>query len=104
MVRQFMGVVKGEELMGKHCAEQCLMTILLGVAMVSGCGYSDVCHCIHMHAQVMSGSGDLQVLRLIRQLRVRVGRPEVTYGSHLATHMALGLLFLGSGRLVLTQH
>ena len=48
--------------------------------------------------QVMSGSGDLEVLRVIRRLHVRVGHSEVTYGSHLATHMALGLLFLGSGR------
>lgn len=48
--------------------------------------------------QVMSGSGDLQLLRVIRQLRVRVGQAEVTYGSQLAMHMALGLLFLGSGR------
>ena len=48
--------------------------------------------------QVMSGSGDLEVLRLVRRLRVRVGHPEVHYGSHLATHMALGLLFMGGGR------
>ena len=50
--------------------------------------------------QVMSGSGDLEVLRLVRRLRVRVGHPEVHYGSHLATHMALGLLFMGGGRSV----
>ena len=50
--------------------------------------------------QVKSGSGDLDVMRLIRKLRVRVLAPEVTYGSHLATHMALGLLFLGSGRYI----
>lgn len=53
-----------------------------------------------MFLQVMSGSGDLEVLRLIRRLRVRVrvGQAEVTYGSHMAVHMALGLLFLGGGR------
>ena len=41
MVRKFMGVVEGEEFVGKHCVEQCLMTVLLGVAMVrrGGCGY-----------------------------------------------------------------
>lgn len=54
-----------------------------------------VCAC---GRQVMSGSGDLKVLRLIRRLRVRVRQAEVTFGSQLATHMALGLLFLGSGR------
>lgn len=46
----------------------------------------------------MSGSGDLEVLKLIRRLHVRIGHPEVTYGSHMAVHMALGLLFLGGGR------
>lgn len=51
----------------------------------------------------MAGTGDLQVLRLIRHLRSRVGPASsvVTYGSHLATHMALGLLFLGGGRYTL---
>ena len=46
----------------------------------------------------MSGSGDLEVLKLIRRLHVRIGHPEVHYGSHMAVHMALGLLFLGGGR------
>lgn len=55
---------------------------------------------LYVVSQVMSGSGDLQVMRVIRQLRVRVGHAEVTYGSQLATHMALGFLFLGSGRCV----
>ena len=31
---------------------------------------------------------------------MRTRRGEVTYGSHMATHMALGLLFLGGGRCV----
>ena len=48
--------------------------------------------------QPMSGSGDLHVMRVIRQLHVCVG--ELTYGSHMAVHMALGLLFLGGGRYV----
>mgnify|MGYP001791635393 CR=1 FL=1 len=48
--------------------------------------------------QVMAGSGDLRVLRLCRYLRTRIGVPTVTYGSHMAIHIALGLLFLGSGR------
>ena len=50
--------------------------------------------------QVMSGSGDLEVLKLIRRLHVRIDHPEVNYGSHMAVHMALGLLFLGGGRYV----
>ena len=51
----------------------------------------------------MCGSGDLDVLRLIRRLHVRIGHPEVSYGSHMAVHMALGLLFLGGGRLVVVM-
>ena len=46
----------------------------------------------------MSGSGDLDVLRLVRCHHTRVGQAEVNYGCHMATHMALGLLFLGAGR------
>ena len=48
--------------------------------------------------KVMCGSGDLAVIRLIRRLRTRISSAEVNYGSHMATHMALGLLFLGGGR------
>ncbi len=44
----------------------------------------------------MSGSGDLDVLRMIR--RLRLGHSELVYGSHIAVHMALGLLFMGGGR------
>lgn len=51
----------------------------------------------------MAGTGELEVLRLCRLLRSRVGPSHavVTYGSHVATHMALGLLFLGGGRYTL---
>ncbi|XP_068085818.1 anaphase-promoting complex subunit 1 isoform X2 [Anabrus simplex] len=73
------------ELAGKSTIETCLNVILLSLAMV------------------MAGSGNLEVLRLCRHLRTRVGPTNsvVTYGSHLATHMALGLLFLGGGRYTL---
>lgn len=52
----------------------------------------------------MAGTGDLEVLRLCRYLRSRVGPSNsvVTYGSHLATHMAIGLLFLGGGAYTLS--
>lgn len=45
---------------------------------------------------LMSGTGELNVLR---RLRVSHGQEGVgvTYGSHMAMHMALGLLFLGKG-------
>lgn len=56
----------------------------------------------HYHArcccyQVMAGTGNLDVLRIARQLRKRHS-PDVPYGSHMAVHMAIGLLFLGGGR------
>ena len=51
-------------------------------------------------ATVMAGSGDVDLLRLLRVAHGSVGR-EAQYGSQMATHMALGLLFLGGGRFTL---
>ncbi|KAA8497318.1 Anaphase-promoting complex subunit 1 [Porphyridium purpureum] len=45
---------------------------------------------------VMSGTGNLECLRLLRALRVHGGGSK-TYGSHQATHTAMGFLFLGNG-------
>ncbi len=47
-------------------------------------------------ACVMAGTGDLLIFRRLRSLH---GRTDVDtpYGSHLAAHMALGILFLGGG-------
>ncbi|XP_074033388.1 anaphase promoting complex subunit 1 isoform X2 [Leptinotarsa decemlineata] len=76
------------ELAGKSTIETCLTIVLLSTAMV------------------MAGTGNLEIIRLVRHLRRRVGVPNssvVTYGSHLATHMALGLLFLGGGRYTLSN-
>lgn len=44
-------------------------------------------------------------MRICRHVRTRVGPASsvVTYGSHLATHMALGLLFLGGGKYTLSN-
>ncbi|KAK9238829.1 hypothetical protein V1525DRAFT_400134 [Lipomyces kononenkoae] len=47
-------------------------------------------------AVVMAGTGDLDVFRRLRRLHGTV-EPSVPYGSHLATHLALGILFLGGG-------
>lgn len=49
----------------------------------------------------MAGTGNLDVLRIARQLRKRHS-PDVPYGSHMAVHMAVGLLFLGGGRFTLS--
>ncbi|KAG5439906.1 hypothetical protein PCANB_000188 [Pneumocystis canis] len=46
---------------------------------------------------VMTGSGDLDVLRRLRKLHGRID-PDITYGNHMATHMAIGILFLGGGQ------
>ena len=50
--------------------------------------------------QVMAGTGNLEVLRMCRHLRARIGPlcSHVLYGSHMAISMAIGLLFLGGGR------
>ena len=49
----------------------------------------------------MAGTGNLDVLRLTRQLHCRISG-DVPYGSHMAVHMAIGLLFLGGGRYTLS--
>ncbi|CAG9853978.1 unnamed protein product [Phyllotreta striolata] len=76
------------DLAGKSTIETCLNVLLLSVSMV------------------MAGTGDLEIIRLVRHLRRRVGVSNsqvVTYGSHLAIHMALGLLFLGGGKYTLSN-
>lgn len=47
-------------------------------------------------ACVMAGFGDLLLLRRLRSLHGRT-EMDVPYGSHLAVHLATGILFLGGG-------
>mmetsp|Transcript_6661 Transcript_6661/g.5971 ORF Transcript_6661/g.5971 Transcript_6661/m.5971 type:complete len:924 (+) Transcript_6661:1297-4068(+) len=47
-------------------------------------------------ASIMSGTGDIDCLRIFRELRWKVD--ELNYGTHLALNMAIGLLFLGGSR------
>lgn len=47
-------------------------------------------------ATVMAGTGDLDVFRRLRSLHGRIG-PDTPYGSHLAAHMAIGVLFIAGG-------
>lgn len=47
-------------------------------------------------AAVMAGTGDLALFRRLRSLHGRID-PDTPYGSHMATHMAIGMLFLGGG-------
>ncbi|KAK9894955.1 hypothetical protein P389DRAFT_153773 [Cystobasidium minutum MCA 4210] len=51
-------------------------------------------------ASVMAGTGELNVLRRLRVMHGQV-KEGMSYGSHMARHMALGLLFLGKGRFTL---
>jgi anaphase-promoting complex subunit 1 len=61
---------------------------------------NNACMCMDLVAlscaTVMAGTGDIIVLRRLRALH---GRDDATtsYGSHLAAHLAIGALFLGSG-------
>lgn len=47
-------------------------------------------------ACVVAGTGDLHVFRRLRALHGRT-EVDIPYGSHLATHLAMGILFLGGG-------
>ncbi|OJJ34252.1 hypothetical protein ASPWEDRAFT_113076 [Aspergillus wentii DTO 134E9] len=47
-------------------------------------------------ATVMAGTGDLALFRRLRSLHGRVDA-DTPYGSHMAAHMAVGMLFLGGG-------
>lgn len=61
---------------------------------------STVHHCLDLLAlccaTVMAGTGDILVMRRLRLLHGRVNA-ETSYGGHMASHMALGALFLGGG-------
>ena len=50
---------------------------------------------------MLAGTGDVELLRHLRQLRARVDG-DVHYGHHMAISMAIGLLFLGGGRATLS--
>uniref|UniRef100_A0A1A9WDA7 Uncharacterized protein n=1 Tax=Glossina brevipalpis TaxID=37001 RepID=A0A1A9WDA7_9MUSC len=75
------------EFAGRTTVETSLMVILLAISLV------------------FAGSGDLEILRIVRYLRSRIGPQyaHVTYGSHMAIHMALGFLFLGAGRFTIAK-
>ncbi|KAJ5555529.1 hypothetical protein N7461_003999 [Penicillium sp. DV-2018c] len=47
-------------------------------------------------AAVMAGTGDLAIFRRLRSLHGRIDA-DTPYGSHMAAHMAIGVLFLGGG-------
>ncbi|CCM03331.1 uncharacterized protein FIBRA_05460 [Fibroporia radiculosa] len=49
---------------------------------------------------VMAGTGEINCLRRLRYAYGMYNQP-IRYGTHVATHMSLGLLFLGGGRFTL---
>lgn len=51
---------------------------------------------------VMAATGDLGSLQILRSLRKRADL-ETSYGVHMATHMAIGFVFLGGGRYTFNQ-
>ncbi|KAF0984228.1 hypothetical protein FDP41_007405 [Naegleria fowleri] len=55
---------------------------------------------------IMSGSGNVEVIRLVKQLRQKyISSPSTLYGGygiHMALSMSLGLVFLGGGRFSLS--
>ncbi|KAI1385961.1 uncharacterized protein F4822DRAFT_358693 [Hypoxylon trugodes] len=62
--------------------------------------HATACMCLDVVAlscaTVMAGTCDLEVLRYLRSLHSR-NEQDTTYGSHMATHMAMGALSLGCG-------
>jgi len=64
--------------------EMCLGSVVLALGMV------------------MSGTGDVACLKVMRELRAKVDT-ELTYGHHMCIGMALGLLFLGGGNYALAR-
>ncbi|KAH7642915.1 anaphase-promoting complex subunit 1-like protein [Dermatophagoides farinae] len=52
---------------------------------------------------IMAGTGNVDIMRICRFLRCRVNQTHVLYGSFMAIHLALGLLFLGGCRMTLNS-
>ncbi|EGG02598.1 uncharacterized protein MELLADRAFT_91152 [Melampsora larici-populina 98AG31] len=67
----------------RHCLRSCRNVITLGLGIV------------------MAGTGELEVLRRLRIAHANIN-DSTSYGTHLATHFALGMLFLGGGRFTLS--
>jgi anaphase-promoting complex subunit 1 len=73
------------EYAGRSTIESCLNVLVISLSLI------------------MAGTGDLEVMKICRYLRARTSQVNVVlYGSHMATHMALGFLFLGGCRYTLS--
>ena len=77
-----LGAMTFEVKIKRNAARQCLNVVTLALAVV------------------MSGTGELNVLKRLRISHGQEGA-GVNYGTHMAMHMALGILFLGHGHYTL---
>ncbi|KAK3904354.1 hypothetical protein C8A05DRAFT_13763 [Staphylotrichum tortipilum] len=84
-----------------HYLDQFIRIVRIPVSNYdSALARSNACICMDVLAlscaTVMAGTGDVVVLRRLRALH---GRDDAitSYGSHMAAHLAIGALFLGSG-------
>lgn len=63
-----------------------------------------ICCCCLAASVVMAGTGDLELFQIFQQLHRRTGSHEtLSYGVHMAVTMSIGFLFLGGGRLTLSN-
>lgn len=76
---QEMGVAHSSEGIGRTMLEYCLNTLCIAIGLL------------------MCGSGNVHALRFLRSLYGRINS-DLTYGNHMATSMAIGLVFLGGAR------
>ncbi|XP_068629420.1 anaphase-promoting complex subunit 1 [Battus philenor] len=78
---------------------------LAGASTLETC----LCVCLLAAGMIMSGRGDVRVLRLCRRLRARLAvrtaqpapashPPALSHGAQMAVHCTIGLLFLAGGR------
>ncbi|ELT93542.1 hypothetical protein CAPTEDRAFT_175155 [Capitella teleta] len=106
---KFAGSANQDAFQCLHAKVKFLLAILPKPYLVEQAGKSTIENCLCVVvlclALVMAGTGNLQVMRLCRHLRSRVGQSHshVLYGSHMAISMALALLFLGGGRYSLSS-
>ncbi|XP_013191577.1 anaphase-promoting complex subunit 1 [Amyelois transitella] len=89
-----------------HHAKFFLATTTKSIAELAGRSTLETCLCVCLLAagMIMSGRGDVRVLRLCRRLRARAApaAPALTHGGQMAVHCTIGLLFLGGCRATLS--
>ncbi|UXI17364.1 hypothetical protein NH340_JMT03307 [Sarcoptes scabiei] len=77
------------------------------ISQIEQAGRSTIESCVNVLivscAIIMAGTGNVEVMRICRFLRSRVNQVHVLYGSFMAIHMALGLLFLGGCKMTLNN-